>query len=406
MSGGVVEIAGKGTTYAFDHVFPPTATQADVFAAVAVPVLDDVLLGFNGSILAYGQTGTGKTYTLGNNLMDEADAGGTGIPSGLLLRGDGFLGSDALSPRGSAGLIPRTVHAMFAQMARTPEFTYSVSLSYCQIYCEMVQDLLFPSAQGLTIRESPDRGVYIQGLSTERVASPEDCVRFMAAGNANRVTAFTAMNATSSRSHACLVLRVERRPAGGAAASGVGRVRCGKLTFVDLAGSERIKKTGAMGARVSEAKAINLSLTCLGNVIHALTNPKSAHVPYRDSKLTRLLQDSLGGNARTSLVVTVGPDVEHTGESVCTMLFGQRAMRVQNRPVINEEIDYKALCGELQTKLDAKDDEIHELQLQVGALKTELVTQIKARALDTAAEERAADELDRSLSARLGAPHA
>jgi kinesin family protein 5 len=355
---------GESKSFNFDHVLDFESTQAEVYERIGKPAVDQVLRGYNGCIMAYGQTGSGKTFTLGNNLGEK-----------------------------QTGIIPRAISQIFAAVAADKAHVYTVQMSYIQIYCEMIQDLLAPGNDRMQLREDQTDGVFIVGVTSMPLESPEDCLALLEEGNRNRVTAFTNMNAHSSRSHACLIVKVERRsrPVRGnelidaaspgsapAAVASSSRVLRGKLTLVDLAGSERIKKTGASGQRLNEAKLINLSLTCLGNVIHALST-KSPHVPYRDSKLTRLLQDSLGGNAKTSLIVTVAPGRRDIGESVCSLLFGQRAMKVHNFPVINEEIDYKALCAKLQAQLDQGGDgaawaevEVHRLRGEVERLEAEL----------------------------------
>lgn len=243
-----------------------------------------------------------------------------------------------------------------------------------QIYCERVFDLLAPETAhaSILIREDPDRGVYLDGASCMSVTSVADCLSLLDQGNANRAVASTGMNAHSSRSHAILILRVERKDFLGAnlstspsPASPSQMIKMSNLYLVDLAGSERVKKTKVMGRHVNELKAINLSLSALGNCISALSK-KQKHVPYRDSKLTRLLQSSLGGNAKTALVITITPAPTEAHETLSTMLFGQRAMQVSVNAHCNvlSVLDYKSLYEDMQQRVDAMDEKARELEYE------------------------------------------
>eukprot|EP00698_Gefionella_okellyi_P001289 TRINITY_DN1121_c0_g1_i2.p1 TRINITY_DN1121_c0_g1~~TRINITY_DN1121_c0_g1_i2.p1 ORF type:complete len:366 (-),score=52.91 TRINITY_DN1121_c0_g1_i2:1060-2157(-) len=305
--------------YHFDHVLPPTSSQAHAFTATAAPLVEAILSGVNGAIIAYGQTGAGKTYTLCE-----------------------------LAP-GRAGIIPRALRMLFDRIENAEErFEYSVKLTYLQIYMDTIQDLLQPERVKLLVREGTN-GIYVENLSEHRVRSAGDVLALLELGEAAKMFAQTRLNQHSSRSHCVLTVSVERRDKQDPA-----RVLTGRFTMVDLAGSERAAKTRPEGIALSEAKAINLSLTSLGNVIAALsTRPVSQHIPWRDSKLTRILQDSLNGNARIALVINVAPDDPNVSETVSSLAFGLRAMRVLVRPVVNEEIDYKALSYQLQRRLDA-----------------------------------------------------
>eukprot|EP00662_Eupelagonemidae_sp_cell21_P011085 gene11085-56350_t len=187
-------------------------------------------------------------------------------------------------------------------------------------------------------------------------------------GDAARATGLTRMNACSSRSHACLVVNVTRTLPG-AETGGEACVVRGKLTLVDLAGSERVAKTGSTGERLEEAKSINLSLTTLGNVVAALIDPKATHVPYRDSKLTRLLEDSLGGIGKTSVIITVGPDVAHAGESAASCRFGERAMRVKTVSRVRREEDWRGKALRLEQELELARDEAAQLRDELAAAR-------------------------------------
>eukprot|EP00762_Andalucia_godoyi_P001494 ANDGO_00284.mRNA.1 Kinesin heavy chain len=348
----VVDRTVDKKAFAFDGVLQPNISQIQVFNSVAKDLVDGALDGYNGTCFAYGQSGTGKTHTLSN--MDSLD-------------------------ESEYGLIPRSIQYLFEQIdhfrAKNASYEYKVTLSYIQIYLEMIQDLLNTESTNLQIREDADTGVFIKGVREVIVTSLEDCVALIREGDEARVVALTKLNASSSRSHACLVIKIERRTRltrenQENEVLGDGTVQYGKLTLVDLAGSERMKKTGASGKQAEEAKAINLSLSALGNVISALTDPKQTHVPFRDSKLTRLLQDSLGGNGKTSVVVTLRPDKAQMQESMSTILFGQRAMKVVTSVRKNQDVDYRALSIKLQAQVDLLNDELQRMKLE-GAQQEE-----------------------------------
>ncbi|KAG5089860.1 hypothetical protein GLYMA_01G213200v4 [Glycine max] len=323
-------------TYEFDEVLTEFSSQKRVYEVVARPVVESVLDGYNGTIMAYGQTGTGKTYTLGR--LGEEDNAARGI----------------------------MVRAMEDILADVSLETDSVSVSYLQLYMETIQDLLDPANDNITIVEDPKTGdVSLPGASLVDIRDKQSFVELLRLGEAHRFAANTKLNTESSRSHAILMVHVKRSVKGidAALSSENGNhphmvksikpplVRKGKLVVVDLAGSERIDKSGSEGHTLEEAKSINLSLSALGKCINALAE-NSAHVPFRDSKLTRLLRDSFGGTARTSLVITIGPSPRHRGETASTIMFGQRAMKVENMVKLKEEFDYKSLSRRLDIELD------------------------------------------------------
>ncbi|KAF5460779.1 hypothetical protein F2P56_020621 [Juglans regia] len=322
-------------TYEFDEVLTEFASQKRVYEVVAKPVVESVLDGYNGTIMAYGQTGTGKTYTLG--CLGEEDTAARGI----------------------------MVRAMEDILADVSLETDSVCVSYLQLYMESIQDLLDPSNDNISIVEDPKTGdVSLPGANIVEIRNQQSFVELLCLGEAHRFAANTKLNAESSRSHAILMVHVERSVKGKhSALSGENGnnahiktlkpaiIRKGKLVVVDLAGSERIDKSGSEGHTLEEAKSINLSLSALGKCINALAE-NSVHVPIRDSKLTRLLRDSFGGTARTSLVVTIGPSPRHRGETASTIMFGQRAMKVENMLKLKEEFDYKGLSRRLDVQLD------------------------------------------------------
>ncbi|XP_002511735.2 kinesin-like protein KIN-UB [Ricinus communis] len=342
-------------TYEFDEVLTEFASQKRVYEVVAKPVVESVLDGYNGTVMAYGQTGTGKTFTVGH------------------------LGGNDTSAR---GIMVRAMEDILADVSLD---TDSVSLSYLQLYMETIQDLLDPVNDNITILEDPKTGdVSLPGATLVEIRDQQNFVELLRLGEAHRVAANTKLNTESSRSHAILMVHVKRSVAGreDALLNGIDDsshlvkpvrplVRKSKLVLVDLAGSERVHKSGSEGHMLEEAKSINLSLSALGKCINALAE-NSAHVPVRDSKLTRLLKDSFGGTARTSLIVTIGPSPRHRGETTSTILFGQRAMKVENMLKIKEEFDYKSLSRKLEIQVDkliaenerqqkAFDDEIEKI---------------------------------------------
>lgn len=319
-------------TFTYDGIFTQSSSQNDIFDTTSQEVIDSVLDGYNGTIFAYGQTGSGKTYTM------------VGDYNNILFK----------------GIIPRSIDYIFDSISNS-NAQYEICVSFIQIYLESMQDLLETSNKDIRVREDKEKGVYLDGVKWVKVKSSEDCGEVFSLGEKNRVTESTRMNAHSSRSHAVFIVRVERTKNSQHTVS--------YLYLVDLAGSERGRKTLSHGLRLDEAKKINYSLLVLGNCIQSLTDPKCNHVSYRDSKLTRLLQESLGGNAKTSLIVTISPSEYNTDETLSTLNFASRAMKVKNKPVINESIDYRALSQKLQEDLDKMSDENAMLRIQIENLK-------------------------------------
>ncbi|KAL9387167.1 hypothetical protein Peur_020291 [Populus x canadensis] len=344
-------------TYEFDEVLTEFASQKRVYEVVAKPVVESVMDGYNGTVMAYGQTGTGKTYTLGR--LGEEDTAARGI----------------------------MVRAMEDILADVSLETDSVSVSYLQLYMETIQDLLDTANDNISIVEDPKSGdVSLPGASLVEIRNQQSFVELLQLGEAHRFAANTKLNTESSRSHAILMVHVKRSVKGRdsilsnengnnshmAKSLKPPVVRKGKLVVVDLAGSERIDKSGSEGHALEEAKSINLSLSALGKCINALAE-NSTHVPIRDSKLTRLLRDSFGGTARTSLVITIGPSPRHRGETTSTIMFGQRAMKVENMLKLKEEFDYKSLSRRLDIQLEKLIAE-HEKQQKAFENEIERVT--------------------------------
>ncbi|XP_008169433.2 kinesin-like protein KIF3A isoform X3 [Trachemys scripta elegans] len=340
-------------TFTFDTVFGPESKQLDVYNLTARPIIDSVLEGYNGTIFAYGQTGTGKTFTM---------EGVRAVPE---LR----------------GIIPNSFAHIFGHIAKAEGDTrFLVRVSYLEIYNEEVRDLLGKDqTQRLEVKERPDVGVYIKDLSAYVVNNADDMDRIMTLGHKNRSVGATNMNEHSSRSHAIFTITIECSEKG---VDGNMHVRMGKLHLVDLAGSERQTKTGATGQRLKEATKINLSLSTLGNVISALVDGKSTHVPYRNSKLTRLLQDSLGGNSKTMMCANIGPADYNYDETISTLRYANRAKNIKNKARINE---------------DPKDALLRQFQKEIEELKKKLEEGEEISGSDISGSEDEDEEEDGEL---------
>jgi len=227
-----------------------------------------------------------------------------------------------------------------------------IRASYLQIYNEIIQDLLKSNRSGLQIREDKQKGMFVEGLSEWAVCSSADICNLMKKGEAYRVTASTKLNDISSRSHAVFIIVIEQMTMAGNNNREGSAIKVGKLNLVDLAGSERLSITGAVGKRLEECKKINQSLSALGNVIAALTDPKlRIHIPYRDSKLTRLLEDSLGGNCKTTMMAMISPAHSSVWESLSSLKFAHRAKNIKNIAKVNEDVDQQALLRRYETEL-------------------------------------------------------
>ena len=318
--------------YTFDHIFDMDSTQDDVYKISAVPAVESLISGYNSTIFAYGQTGTGKTYTM-----------------------EGFS-YDYLSPK--KGLIPRAIENIFnfIENNSNSNTTFIIRVTYLQIYNESIDDLLKSEKKHLSIRENHKKGIYVEGLSEWAVCSPNDIYALLQKGAQNRTKAHTNMNDVSSRSHAVFTIILEQM----ISFKGKKKFKCGKLNMVDLAGSERVKLSGATGKQLDESRRINKSLSALGNVINALTDPKIKHIPYRDSKLTRLLQNSLGGNCKTSMIAMISPYDGSFNESISTLNFAKRAKSIRIKAHINEEINQNALISQYENELNRLRKELEE----------------------------------------------
>uniref|UniRef100_A0AAY4CD03 Kinesin motor domain-containing protein n=1 Tax=Denticeps clupeoides TaxID=299321 RepID=A0AAY4CD03_9TELE len=323
-------------TFTYDHVAGMDTSQEAVFSCVAKNIVESCMNGYNGTIFAYGQTGSGKTFTmLGpsdfDNLTDE-------------LR----------------GLIPRSFEYLFFLIGREVEKSgnlksFLCKCSFIEIYNEQIYDLLDSASASLFLRENIKKGVFVDGAVEKFVTSAAEAYQVLEMGWRNRRVASTSMNRESSRSHAVFTVTLESKEMDGQLVN----IRTSQLNLVDLAGSERQKDTHVEGSRLKEASSINRSLMCLGQVIMALmdvSNGKSRHICYRDSKLTFLLKDSLGGNAKTCIIANVHPGSRCFGETWSTLQFAQRAKLIKNKAMINEDTQ-----GNIQ-----------QLQLEVKKLKEQL----------------------------------
>lgn len=323
--------------FTFDRVFPTNAPQQDVFDYSIRNTVDDVLAGYNGTVFAYGQTGSGKTYTM--------------------------MGADIANQEGK-GIIPRIVEQIFASIFGSDgSIEFVVKVSYMEIYMEKIRDLLVPQNDNLPVHEDKQRGVYVKGLLECYVQNVDEVYQILERGGQSRAVAATNMNQESSRSHSIFVIEVAQKNVESGAA------RSGRLFLVDLAGSEKVGKTGASGQTLEEAKKINKSLSALGMVINALSDGKSSHIPYRDSKLTRILQESLGGNSRTTLIVNCSPSSYNDAETLSTLRFGERAKTIKQKAKINEELSpaqLKALLKKAQSQVTTFETYIQSLEGEIG----------------------------------------
>ena len=322
----VISDKNESKTFPFDYVYPMETTQREVYDQVAFPIVDSIFQGYNGTIFAYGQTGCGKTFTM------------MGIITDPQLR----------------GVIPNAFDHIFGFIKTEGESRkFFLRCSFVAIYNEEVRDLLGNKDKKLDIREDPKKGTFLKDLTYVTIKNPADIDKSLDTGNKNRHVGATSMNDQSSRSHSLFTVYLEIEEKG---ENNNSRIKSGKLNLVDLAGSERVGKTNATGQTFDEGKKINLSLTALGSVIDALSQNRK-YIPYKDSKLTRLLADSLGGNTKTVMFANISPASYNYDETLGTLRYASRAKLIKNAPVVNE---------------DPKDALLRKYEEEIKALKEKL----------------------------------
>jgi len=323
--------------YRFDKILPEETSQEEMYNALARPLVNDILDGYNCSLLAYGMTGSGKTTTM------------MGLPS-----------------KDGEGVVPRLMNDLFEHMEQNKStHLYNVTCSAIEIYMEKIQDLLKAKNQNLKLREVVKKHkrsgktlksfVYVENCSIFKIKEYKDMKRLIRKADAQRTTAATAMNPNSSRSHSVFILNVEQTDLSSQTRKN------SKVFLVDLAGSEQVSRSKVQGMELKQATYVNKSLTTLALVIRSLTSKEKGHVPYRNSKLTRLLTDALGGNSRTALILTCSPSEDNLRETVSTLNFGKRAKHMENSAKMNQDLSLKAYRKLVAT-----------LQREVKALKVQL----------------------------------
>ena len=326
-----IQINGEQTPYIFDRVFGPETTQTTVYEYVGHQTVFDVLNGYNGTIFTYGQTNSGKTYTMFGDDID----------------------SDEIK-----GIIPRTGAQIFEHIEQAGgDIVFEIKCSLLEIYKEKLRDLLNRDKNDLGIKESPTKGIFVEGLTEFWVSNLDEMLEVVAVGQETREIGSTRLNNKSSRSHTIFIMNISQKYPDGTEKRGL-------LNLVDLAGSENVSKSGAEGKTLEEAKKINKSLSALCNVIHALTS-SCEHIPYRDSKLTRILQESLGGNFKTTLIIACSLHASHIQESIYSLKFGRRTKAVKNVAKMNisgKNENYQLVINSLRQELEVARKEIRHLK--------------------------------------------
>ncbi|XP_062981684.1 kinesin-like protein KIF6 [Elgaria multicarinata webbii] len=346
LADGFVNNKRESYKFKFQKVFNQESKQDEIFEAIAKPVAECALGGYNGTIFAYGQTGSGKTFTI------------TG-------------GAERYSDR---GIIPRTLSYIFQQLQKDSSKVYTTHISYLEIYNECGYDLLDPRHEAsrledlpkVTIMEDPEQNIHLKHLSLQQANNEEEALNLLFLGDTNRMIAETPMNQASTRSHCIFTIHISSKEPGSAT------IRRSKLHLVDLAGSERVGKTGVGGQLLTEAKYINLSLHYLEQVIIALSEKNRSHIPYRNSMMTSVLRDSLGGNCMTTMIATLSIEKRNIDESISTCRFAQRVALIKNEAVLNEEIDPRLMIARLKKEIQELKN---ELSMVTGEQRSEELTQ-------------------------------
>ncbi|GFP80330.1 125 kDa kinesin-related protein [Phtheirospermum japonicum] len=346
----VQNIANKqiDRTFLFDKVFGPSSQQKDLYDQAICPIVFEVLEGYNCTIFAYGQTGTGKTYTM----------------EGGARKKNGEFPSEA-------GVIPRAVRQIF-DILEAQSAEYSMKVTFLELYNEEITDLLAPeecpkfvddkSKKPIALMEDGKGGVFVRGLEEEIVTTANEIYKILEKGSAKRRTAETLLNKQSSRSHSIFSITIHIKEC---TPEGEEMIKCGKLNLVDLAGSENISRSGAREGRAREAGEINKSLLTLGRTINALVE-HSGHVPYRDSKLTRLLRDSLGGKTKTCIIATISPSIHCLEETLSTLDYAHRAKNIKNKPEVNQKMMKSAVIKDLYFEIDRLKQEVYAAREKNG----------------------------------------
>mmetsp|Transcript_47141 Transcript_47141/g.121827 ORF Transcript_47141/g.121827 Transcript_47141/m.121827 type:complete len:1136 (-) Transcript_47141:275-3682(-) len=365
--------------YTFDTAYGPETTQEDLYDHSIRPIVDEVLNGYNCTVFAYGQTGTGKTFTMEGN----RDADSDGLQS-------------------SSGVVARAVHQVFTHLKNSSTEEYNVRVSCIELYNEELTDLFAEEPDKKlrifddnTAREGMKKGIVIANLEEKIVTNVKEVLSLLDTSQAKRRTAETLMNKFSSRSHTIFTITIHTKES---TPDGEDLVKFGKLNLVDLAGSENVGKSGAVNERKKEAGMINTSLLTLGRVITALVDHQP-HIPYRESKLTRLLQDSLGGRTMTCVIATVGPFAGSIEETLSTLDYANRAKNIKNRPEVNQMMSKRTVIKEYTQEIKRLKDELQAARAKDGVYMPieaheEMTTQIEQ-------QNARIEELDALLEERL-----
>ena len=429
--------AGDEHKYSFDKIYDETWGTKHIYEDVCVPVVDSVVEGFNGTIFAYGQTSSGKTYTMrGSATWEDHDATSQASPSAR-------RGSSLPSVREDEveagtfddeefGILPLAIRGIFQRIRNTPGRQFLLRISYMEIYNEDIIDLLAHTETGgsdqpargsgqsgrgdgnsgsrrLLVKESPNGGgPYVCGLREEIVRSEKEVAAWLKKGDIHRHVGETKMNRNSSRSHTLFQMVIESRESArqssgpgdptsagaGAEAGGDGGILVSKLTLVDLAGSERLSKTMAEGRRAKEGAYINKSLLTLGTVINKLYEGQHKHIPYRDSKLTRILQTALGGNSKTAMITNITPSVLHMDETHSTLRFATRTKSVKNNAVVNEVVNDDALLKRQQKEIERLRSRLQERNKGVDIEATEAaIKDMKDHLIEVTEQNKSIEEM-------------